>query len=103
MPWSELERTLSDRRRPDGPPAGVDGGDSPAWSRKRGKYEPAEEDRPHRPDGPTVPYAELHMHSHFSFLDGASSPEALVEEACRLGIDGLALTDHDGLYGVCLL
>jgi len=100
MPWSELERTLSDRRRPDGPPPGVDGGDSPAWSRKRGKYEPAEEDRPHRPDGPTVAYAELHMHSHFSFLDGASSPEALVEEACRLGIDGLALTDHDGLYGV---
>ena len=37
--------------------------------------------------------------SHFSFLDGASAPERLVEEAVRLGLDGLALTDHDGFYG----
>ncbi len=47
-----------------------------------------------------VPYAELHAHSNFSFLDGASPPEALVVEAARLGLSGLALTDHDGLYGV---
>ncbi|MBG6179162.1 error-prone DNA polymerase [Arthrobacter sp. CAN_A1] len=47
-----------------------------------------------------VPYAELHVHSNFSFLDGASSPEQLVEEAHRLRLHGLALTDHDGLYGV---
>lgn len=46
------------------------------------------------------PYAELHAHSHFSFLDGASRPEHLVEEAVRLGIDTLTLTDHDGLYGI---
>ncbi|MCL5446006.1 MAG: PHP domain-containing protein, partial [Actinobacteria bacterium] len=45
-------------------------------------------------------YAELHCHSYFSFLDGASSPEELVEEADRLGLAGLALTDHNGLYGV---
>ena len=45
-------------------------------------------------------YAELHAHSAFSFLDGASPPEALVQEAVRLGLSGLALTDHDGLYGV---
>ncbi|MCW5879990.1 MAG: error-prone DNA polymerase [Anaerolineae bacterium] len=44
-------------------------------------------------------YAELHAHSHFSLLDGASSPEALVEEAARLGLSALALTDHDALYG----
>ncbi len=48
----------------------------------------------------TTPYAELHCHSNFSFLDGASHPEELVSEAARLGLDALALTDHDGLYGV---
>jgi error-prone DNA polymerase len=45
-------------------------------------------------------YAELHVHSGFSFLDGASDPEELVAEAVRLGLSGLALTDHHGLYGV---
>src|SRR5271170_6164357 len=45
-------------------------------------------------------YAELHCHSNFSFLDGASHPEELVEVAARLGISALALTDHDGFYGV---
>lgn len=47
----------------------------------------------------TEPYAELHAHSHFSFLDGASHPEELVAEAARLGLESLALTDHDGMYG----
>ena len=47
-----------------------------------------------------VGYAELHCHSNFSFLDGASYPEELVAEAARLGLGALALTDHDGLYGV---
>lgn len=45
-------------------------------------------------------YAELHAHSAYSFLDGASHPEELVAEAARLELDALALTDHDGLYGV---
>ena len=45
-------------------------------------------------------YAELHCHSHFSFLDGASSPQALVEEAVIQGLDALAITDHNGFYGV---
>ena len=48
-------------------------------------------------------YAELHCHSNFSFLDGASHPEELVEEAARLGPTALALTDHDGLYGAVRL
>jgi len=73
-----------------------DGGDSPAWSRKRGAYQPADVDRP----ASAVPYAELHAHSAYSFLDGASTPEELVEEAVRLGLRAIALTDHDGLYGV---
>jgi error-prone DNA polymerase len=45
-------------------------------------------------------YAELHAHSGFSFLDGASDPEELAGEAARLRLSGLALTDHHGLYGV---
>ncbi|KJY26074.1 PHP domain-containing protein, partial [Streptomyces sp. NRRL S-495] len=43
-------------------------------------------------------WAELHVHSTYSFLDGASDPAELVAEAVRLGIETLAVTDHDGLY-----
>jgi error-prone DNA polymerase len=46
-----------------------------------------------------TPYAELHCHSHWSLLDGASSVEELVLRARELGYEALALTDHDGLYG----
>ncbi|HEY8717946.1 DNA polymerase III subunit alpha, partial [Pengzhenrongella sp.] len=50
---------------------------------------------------PSTPrYAELHAHTAFSFLDGASQPEELAAEAARLGLSALAVTDHDGLYGV---
>lgn len=94
--WSEIERVLSDRRRPDPRPAGADGGDSPAWSHKRGPYVPPRIERP----AEVIPYAELHAHSSFSFLDGASSPEELAEEAERLGLHALAITDHDGFYGI---
>ncbi|GIF11901.1 error-prone DNA polymerase [Actinoplanes teichomyceticus] len=121
--WTDLERTLSGRRKPDrapdragapdtagdlwsapGPASVVDpvavagdGGDSPAWTRKREPYR--------RAPGllraeATVDYAELHCHTNFSFLDGASHPEELAEEAARLGLTGLAVTDHDGFYGV---
>src|SRR3954447_14997534 len=45
------------------------------------------------------PYVELHAHSAFSFLDGASLPEELAARAAELGYDALALTDHDGVYG----
>ena len=44
-------------------------------------------------------YIELHCHSAFSFLDGASSPDALVHRAVQLEYPALALTDHHGLYG----
>ncbi len=144
IPWSELERRLSDGRPGNHPPAG-DGGDAPAWSHKRKPYRPPAgpgvrapgSGAPAPPDSvaapghpaptgqgrpaptgqgrpaPTgqgrsrwrrrplhVPYAELHCHSNFSFLDGASHPEELAEEAARLGLEALALTDHDGMYGV---
>ena len=115
MPWWELEATLSDRPssahpsergrdgRAPGSPAWNAGGDGPAWSRKRQPYLAPDPDATqplHRPDSPAVPYAELHCHTNFSFLDGASHPEQLAEEAARLGLEALAITDHDGLYGV---
>ncbi|MFQ5947650.1 MAG: PHP domain-containing protein, partial [Acidimicrobiia bacterium] len=46
-----------------------------------------------------VRYAELHCHTNFSFLDGASHPHRLVERAAELGYAALAVTDHDGFYG----
>ncbi len=98
--WAEMERVLNSRPALSEPalsePA-ADGSDSPAWSRKRAGYSAPELD-PRPPSA--VPYAELHTHSAFSFLDGASTPEELVEEAARLGLRAIALTDHDGLYGV---
>jgi error-prone DNA polymerase len=51
-----------------------------------------------RAEGP-APYVELHAHSAYSFLDGASLPEELAARAAELGYDALALTDHDGVYG----
>jgi error-prone DNA polymerase len=83
--WRELERQLSWNvtRLPSGP--------------ERRRRDGADQGRPGRPD---VPWAELHCHSSYSFLDGASSPAELVAEAARLGLAALAVTDHDGMYGV---
>jgi len=48
----------------------------------------------------TVPYAELHCISHYSFLRGASSPEELVQQAAELGYRALAITDECSMAGV---
>src|SRR5215475_2608100 len=91
VPWRELQRR-------------------PSW----GAGEPADDDEadrsPPRPvtrlpapapaAGPVPPWAELHCHSSYSFLDGASSPAELVAEAARRGLEALAITDHNGMYGV---
>ena len=100
IPWRELERRLSDRAgtlpRPNGAtrPGPVEPPDLPS------RAELSEGAVPHRHQLAKVAYAELHAHSRFSFLDGASNPEELVAEAVRLGLDALALTDRDGFYGV---
>src|ERR1039458_2904003 len=47
----------------------------------------------------TPPYVELHAHSAYSFLDGASHPQELIERAGELGHTALALTDHDSVGG----
>ena len=96
MPWRELEGCLSDR--PFAP--------APLWTPPPAPTAPRSPVGPPSPvdrapkDATGPPYAELHCHSHFSFLDGASSPDELVAEAVRLGLSALALTDHDGFYGV---
>lgn len=85
--WAELERRLSGRpagRSTEQPPI-PDAVEPPA---------PAEHAE--------LPYAELHCHSSYSFLDGCSDPEELVAEAARLKLHALALTDHDGFAGAPL-
>ena len=84
--WRELERRLSGNvtRRP--------GGDLPVTDLHRFA--------PRDTRDAAMPWAELHCHSSYSFLDGASSPAELVAEACRQGVQALAITDHDGMYGV---
>src|SRR6185437_471231 len=47
-----------------------------------------------------IPWAELHCHSSYSFLDGASDPDSLIKAAATLGLSAIAITDHDGMYGV---
>ena len=105
--WRELERQLSGRPAPLPAPRSITR--PPSDDGRRGRLPGlVAQARCLRPPGgapiaaprnPT-PYAELHAHSSFSFLDGASSPEELAEEAVRLGLQSLALTDHDGMYGV---
>ncbi len=93
--WRELERRLPANvtRLPPGP------GEAPGTGRPDGGRDPDHvAPAEHREDIP--PWAELHCHSSYSFLDGASSPAELVAEACRQGVRALAITDHDGMYGV---
>ena len=90
MRWKELERRLS----------GLPGADdAPVSRRKHAAVEPRPIERPVA----VTPYAELHCHSHFSFLDGASSPAELVQEDVHLGLHALAVTDHAGFYAAPML
>jgi len=94
-----MERVLSGRPSEGGRSGETfagDGSDSPAWSRKREPYAAGAMSR----GVSATPYAELHAHTSYSFLDGASSPEEMAEEAYRLGLEALAITDHNGFYGV---
>ena len=107
--WAEFERILSDSDKPaaaDGRPGRPHTRYTQGWSRKRLEYRPPEAlaEAAREPSaggsGRPVAYAELHAHSNFSFLDGASDPEELAEAAAACGLEALALCDHDGLYGV---
>ncbi|WP_166971807.1 error-prone DNA polymerase [Brevibacterium atlanticum] len=123
-PWSKLARRLEGKGVPGQPGADrpvdkhADGSDAPAFSRPdryqvsvgprgpdgRDRYHGTSVDGAGAKRGPllrraSVDWAELHVHSQFSFLDGASDPEELVAAGAAAGLTSLALTDHNGLYG----
>ena len=106
IPWAEFARLVRGRSRSQSRTEAV-GTEVPGARRQ----DPKPEGRDPKPDrrrpgaraisrALATPYAELHCHSNASFLDGASPPEELVEEAANLGLEALALTDRDGMYGV---
>ncbi|MGV0325807.1 error-prone DNA polymerase [Corynebacterium confusum] len=84
LSWSRLERILSGR--PELTPVPVN--------------HSVEQDLPRETKKSAVPFAELHAVSSYSFLQGASEPEELVERAVELGLESLALVDRDGFYGL---
>ncbi|MDO5031228.1 error-prone DNA polymerase [Corynebacterium sp.] len=87
LPWSRVERILSGRPTPTPVPVAHRGeAAGTAGAVRRGRS--------------SVPFAELHAVSSYSFLQGASEPEELVARAVELGLEGLALVDRDGFYGL---
>ncbi|SDS45812.1 error-prone DNA polymerase [Corynebacterium timonense] len=84
MTWSRLERILSSRPGPAPVPVG---------------HVPPPAAAAPRPSAGSVPFAELHAVSSYSFLNGASEPEELVQRAHQLGMTALAVLDRDGFYG----
>jgi error-prone DNA polymerase len=111
VPWREFERRLSWRQgdkpaevgdAPSNDGAGSDGAGSD------GSGGAGDDVRRLRPvtrlpverRRPLVRWAELHCHSSYSFLDGASAPEDLIAEAAARELTAIAITDHDGMYGV---
>ncbi|HEY3907228.1 MAG TPA: PHP domain-containing protein, partial [Streptosporangiaceae bacterium] len=108
--WREFERRLS-WRQGDEREGDEREGDEPAGADAEqvlgaGRIDDEADGGSGEPDGgsgeaePVVPWAELHCHSWYSFLDGASEPEKLIAEATSLGLSAIAITDHDGMYGV---
>jgi len=109
VPWRELRRRMAwrvegelpDRADPDQRASHQFDSDQ----RASHQFDP-DQSEPSRPREPAAlrevgtPWAELHCHSSYSFLDGAATPGELAAEAARLGLETLAITDHDGMYGV---
>ncbi|HEX5189994.1 MAG TPA: error-prone DNA polymerase [Streptosporangiaceae bacterium] len=104
VPWREFERRLSWRQgesKGQGEDEGRDdqavvtrlpvAGQDSAGSGTRGRRVATAK---------AIPWAELHCHSAYSFLDGASTPGELIAEAAECGLTAVAITDHDGMYGV---
>ena len=104
IPWAEFARLVDGRSRTRTRAVGAGVGAVRRYEPKpERRPDPKPERRPSARAGSralATPYAELHCHSNASFLDGASPPEELVEEAANLGLEAIALTDRDGMYGV---
>src|SRR5262245_59821319 len=98
VPWREFERRLSWRQHDK-----TDSGEQPArpvTQLPAARREVAGPTRRRGQGQAPVPWAELHCHSAYSFLDGASTPGELIAEAAECGLTAIAITDHDGMYGV---
>jgi error-prone DNA polymerase len=104
IPWAEFARLVDGRSRTRTRAVGAGVGAVRRYEPKpERRPDPKPERRPSARAGSralATPYAELHCHSNASFLDGASPPEELVEEAANLGLEAIALTDRDSMYGV---
>lgn len=105
LPWKDMARRLAGTPMPPSAPEDFlpkNDGDAPPPARTSPESSSPGRSRAYAPqpgDPGHVPYAELHAHTHFSFLDGASSPASLITQAAALGLTGIAITDHDGFYG----
>src|SRR5260221_3160224 len=102
VPWREFERRLSWRQQDKTPEDSADPPPRPATHLLAASRQPP---RPTPRTGPghdqaPAPWAELHCHSAYSFLDDASTPGELIAEAAECGLTAIAITDHDGMYGV---
>ena len=106
LPWREFERRLSwggkgGRDGGDGRGSEISESDQASGGAAPVTCLPASHPDQGKGAGQAGPaWAELHCHSSYSFLDGASSPGELVATAAELGLQALAITDHDGMYGV---
>ena len=103
VPWRELERRLSwgtSARRATGAERAAEPRPRPVTRLPAADRASPAGEGPAGERAPGPAWAELHCHSSYSFLDGASAPAELVAEAARLGLAALAITDHDGMYGV---
>ncbi len=108
VPWREFERRLSWRNtgeavdeEGDAGSGGSESDGGPArWRIEAGRGPELERELAARSGEEPIPWAELHCHSSYSFLDGASEPDSLIEAAAALGLSAIAITDHDGMYGV---
>ena len=98
--WSEVERVLSGRPKPRAEQPTATATPPSKRVKRTGTFLPPAAPRGQHQTATATPYAELHAHTAFSFLDGASTPEAMVEAAVELGLHAIAITDHNGLYGV---
>src|SRR5215472_10030636 len=113
VPWREFERRLSWGKAGEGSGEG-EGAEGERAEGERAEGERAEVDKGDQGDNgnlarrriepalgeEVIPWAELHCHSSYSFLDGASDPDSLIKAAAALGLSAIAITDHDGMYGV---
>jgi error-prone DNA polymerase len=107
VPWREFERRLSWRQGAGEP---SEDEQAPPVTRLPVEQSAGRESAGQRSAGASralsaarrqaIPWAELHCHSCYSFLDGASAPEELIAEAASQGLTAIAITDHDGMYGV---